>query len=62
MPWYWWLVIAYFGINAILTGIALFYACWNRELYWGIVWDMLRGLFLALPLFVISIINYWIDR
>jgi len=63
MAWYWIVLIAYFGINLILTGIAVIFAIAEKELlFWDDIWHIIQGLFLALPLVVISLINAWIDR
>lgn len=66
MPWPWWIwvLVAYFGINILLTASAAILMFWQsgEPFYAEDIWAIIRGLFLALPMVVISLINAWIDR
>ena len=62
MAWYWIVLIAYFGINLLLTLMIVIIATQLRYFHISYLRDIFKGLFLALPMLVISLINGWIGR
>jgi len=63
MAWWIWALIAYFGINLILTISAIIFA-WRmgEPFYLDDILGAIQGILFALPMVVIAIFNAWIDR